>query len=66
MAGLGINYDAEACPGTESDPLMSANSFKILDEVSVYPLVLAVREDIIAAIDTTYTYDQLKSPQTHQ
>lgn len=66
MAGLGINYDAEACPGTEADPLLAANAFKILDEVPVYPLVLTVREDIIAAIDTTCTYEQLKAPQTHQ
>lgn len=66
MAALGILYDTEASPGTETDPLVSLNSFKILDEVSVYPLVLAVREDIIQSIDTTCTYEQLKSPQTHQ
>ena len=66
MAALGILYDNEASPGTETDPLVSHNTFKILDEVPVYPLVLAVREDIISSIDTTCTYEQLKSPQTHQ
>ena len=66
MAALGILYDTEASPGTETDPLVAQNTFKILDEVPVYPLVLAVREDITQSIDTTCTYEQLKSPQTHQ
>ena len=66
MAALGILYDNEASAGTETDPLVSLNTFNILDEVPVYPLVLAVREDIIQSIDTTCTYEQLKSPQTHQ
>ena len=66
MTALGIRYDDEASPGTESDPLVIDNNFRLLDEVPVYPLVLEVREDIICSIDTTCTYDQLKSPQTHQ
>ena len=66
MAALGILYDDEASPGTETDPLVAQTTFKILDEVPVYPLVLAVREDIIQSIDTTCTYEQLRSPQTHQ
>ena len=66
MTALGIRYDDEASPGTESDPLVIDNNFRLLDEVLVYPLVLEVREDIICSIDTTCTYDQLKSPQTHQ
>jgi hypothetical protein len=66
MAALGIQYDDEASPGTEMDPLVTANTFKVLDDVPVYPLVLAVRDDIISTIDTNCTYEQLKSPQTHQ
>jgi len=66
MTALGIQYDDEAYPGTELDPMLTANTFKQLDEVPVYPLVLAVREDISSSIDTTCTYEQLKSPQTHQ
>jgi hypothetical protein len=66
MAALGITYDHEASPGTETDPLIAENTFKFLDGVPVYPLVLAVREDIVSSIDTTCTYEQLKAPQTHQ
>jgi hypothetical protein len=66
MAALGICYDDEAFLGSELDPLVPENTFKILDEVLVYPLVLAVRDDITSSVDTTCTYEQLKSPQTHQ
>jgi len=66
MAALGIHYDDEACPGTEMDPLVPASNFKILDEVPVCALVLAVRDDIVSTVDTNCTYEQLKSPQTHQ
>lgn len=66
MAALGIQYDNEAIPGTELDPLLAENTFKVLDEVPVYPLVLAVRDDIVSTVDTACTYEQLKSPQTHQ
>jgi hypothetical protein len=66
MAALGISYDQEASPGTETDPLVAENTFKFLDGIPVYPLVLAVRGDIVSSIDTTCTYEQLKSPQTHQ
>jgi hypothetical protein len=66
MAALGLHYDDEAFPGTEFDPLVTENTFNVLDQVPVYPLVLAVREDIISSVDTTCTYEQLRSPQTHQ
>jgi len=66
MAALGIQCDNEAMLGTELDPLVAENAFKVLDVVPVYPLVLAVRGDIVSAIDTACTYEQLKSPQTHQ
>jgi len=66
MSALGLQYDDEAFPGTELDPLVTESTFAVLDQVPVYPLVLAVREDIISCIDTTCTYEQLKSPQTHQ
>ena len=66
MAALGLHYDDEACPGTEYDPLVTESVYNTLDQVPVYLLVLSVREDIISCVDTTYTYEQLKSPQTHQ
>jgi hypothetical protein len=66
MAGPVIQYDDEATPGTEADPLIAETTYITLDETPVYPLVLAVRDDIISSIDTTCTYEQLKSPQTHQ
>lgn len=66
MAALGIQCDNEALLGTELDPLVAENAFKMLDEVPVYPLVLSVRGDIVSTVDTACTYEQLKSPQTHQ
>ena len=66
MASLAIHYDDEALPGSELDPLVAADRFQVLDDIPVYPLVLAVRDDIISSLDTTCTYEQLKSPQTNQ
>jgi hypothetical protein len=66
MAALGLLYDDEAFLGTEFDPLVTESTFNALDQVPVYPLVLSVREDVVSCVDTTCTYEQLKSPQTHQ
>jgi hypothetical protein len=66
MAMLGMQFDDEAIPGTELDPLVTESTFHFLDAVPVYPLVLAVRDIILSSIDATCTYEQLKSPQTHQ
>ena len=59
MAALGIGHDDEATLGTELDPLTAENTFNALDEIPVYPPVLAVRDDIISAIETACSYDQL-------
>ena len=58
--------DEETPSASECDLLFASDSFDLLDRIPVYPLVLAVRDDIVSSIDTVYTYDQLGSPQSHQ
>ncbi|ODQ52141.1 hypothetical protein SAICODRAFT_26201 [Saitoella complicata NRRL Y-17804] len=49
--------------GTEVDPLLTSSS---LDQIPVYALTHSIRQEIIAAIDTSLTWDQLRSPQINQ
>ena len=67
-AGL-YDYDAEAAidNGEELDPLLSQLAEEQqLDEIPVFVLTHAVREEVMAAVDTTLTYDQLRTPQINQ
>lgn len=54
--------DPEDARGLEINPLLSGISDN-LDDVPVYRLTHAIREDISNAVDTTLTWEQLKSPQ---
>lgn len=47
---------------TEHEPLLCLSGDS-LDDVPVYRITHAIRDDIDAAVDTTLTWDQLKSPQ---
>ena len=67
-AGL-YDYDAEAAIDhrEELDPLLSQLAEEQqLDEIPVFVLTHAVREEVMAAVDTTLTYDQLRTPQINQ
>lgn len=56
--------DSDNLRDVESTPLMGLSSDN-LDDVPVYRLTHAIREDINAAVDTSLTWEQLKSPQLH-
>ncbi|KAH0613298.1 uncharacterized protein H6S33_009678 [Morchella sextelata] len=48
---------------TEDTPLLPIFSAAELDSIPVYSLVHSIRSDIISRVDTTLTWDQLRSPQ---
>ncbi|OLL21682.1 Calcium channel YVC1 [Neolecta irregularis DAH-3] len=59
-------YDEEAVPGSERDPLLLSFAAHSLDNIPVYPLTHALRDEIHTAVDTTLTWEQLRSPQVNQ
>ena len=54
--------DASDARDMETSPLLRVSNDN-LDDVPVYRLTHAIREDINAVVDTTLTWEQLKSPQ---
>ncbi|KAG0129559.1 cation channel family transporter [Tuber indicum] len=47
----------------ENNPLLPIFSAAQLDSIPVYTLVHSIRSDIISRVDTSLTWDQLRSPQ---
>lgn len=55
--------DRETVAGSERDPLVNAGNVSRLDNLPVYTIVHSVREIVRTSLDTTLTWEQLRSPQ---